>query len=152
MPRRKKIPRIAETLLIPPAVLFCAAGYGVPEEHVRRDAWRAHRRLDAALEYTSSEEEFLVYMRMAWMEEELQMICTLEGESKLPEKIVFTPAKAEMLARLFRHLSMPERVQLAMELVQSSEHHVVEEIAGDLGKFYEDCRARLDEYFIGRGR
>jgi hypothetical protein len=40
---------------------------------------------------------------------------------------------------------MIERVQLAMELVESSEHHAVEQVAGDLGRFYEFVANRLEE-------
>jgi transcriptional regulator with XRE-family HTH domain len=144
-PRPSTISGIAKALDITPAVLFLAAGYRVPKEHVHNDRAKAHKWLDDALDESVSEEEFLLYMLLVWVQEQSHMMGTLTKTSCLPEKINFTPGRVKLLASMLKQLSMIERVQLAMELVESSEHHAVEQVAGDLGRFYEFVADRLEE-------
>lgn len=87
-----------------------------------------------------------MYMRLVWEEEQLHMMATLSETSQLPEKVTFTAAKAELLDKLLKHLPIPDRVLLAIELVESAERHTVEEKAGYLARFYEEIGARLREY------
>jgi transcriptional regulator with XRE-family HTH domain len=142
-PLPSSIPGIADALAIPPAILFRLAGHEVPQEFVFRDRKYAHKRLDDALDDSSNEEEFLLYMMLVWEEEQLHLMATT---SQLPEKISFTAAKAELLDKLLKYLPIPERVLLAVELVESSERHTVEEKAGDLARFYEEIGAKLREH------
>jgi transcriptional regulator with XRE-family HTH domain len=144
-PRPSSILGIAKALDISTAILLRAAGYRVPDEHVHNDRTKAHKWLDDALDESVSEEEFLLYMLLVWVQEQLHMMGTLTETSRLPEKITFTPGRVKLLASMLKHLSMIERVQLAMELVESSEHHAVEQVAGDLGRFYEFVANRLEE-------
>jgi transcriptional regulator with XRE-family HTH domain len=144
-PRPSSIPGIAEALAIPPSILFLAAGYRVPKEYVLNDRTEAHKWLEDALDESVIEEEFLLYMWLVWVQEQSHLMGTLTEMSRLPEKITFTPARVKLLASMLKHLSMIERVQLAMELVESSEHHAVEQVAGDLTRFYGFVADRLEE-------
>jgi transcriptional regulator with XRE-family HTH domain len=147
-PLPSTIPKLADALGIPPAILFCAGGYGVPREYVVYDRKKAHQRLDIALAESTNLAQFLLYMRVVWEEEQLDMMATLGATGGLPEKINFAPAYAELLAKIIEQLSLSERVSLAEELVQSSSHELVGRVAGDLARFYEESRSRMREYSI----
>ena len=142
LPRPSTIPRLADALKIPPSILFRAAGYDVPKKYFLYDRKRAHERLDAAMEESKNKAEFLLHMEAAWEEWSLDMVCVEVG---LPDQIR-VQVTAGLVAYINEHLTKYERVQLAVELVQSSPDLVIDKVAGDLGDFYAQIRERLREY------
>lgn len=147
LPRRSSITRIAKFFDVPAAILFRAAGYEVPEEHFSYEREHAHGRLDTALDESSNKAEFLIYMEVAWEEYQLH---TLSVEVGLPERFRIQTAFPGLLAYIYDHLSIYERVQLAIALVQHAPHRALKRVVGDLEAFYEsfniEIEARMSEY------
>jgi transcriptional regulator with XRE-family HTH domain len=134
------IPKIAAALDIDPNILFKLAGYEVPEKYSFYDKKHARRRLDTALESSISKAEFFAYMEVVWEEYQAQLMKTL------PPKIGITPAYADLFSLILEHLSFGARLQLAMELVDSSSHKVAETMKVSYVDFYEMIGNKLEEY------
>src|SRR5215216_4518402 len=79
LPRRSSITRIAKFLKVPPAILFRAAGYEVPEEHYSYEREHAHGRLETAFDESSDKAEFLIHMEAAWEEYQLHTLSVEVG-------------------------------------------------------------------------
>lgn len=142
LPRPATILRIADKFGAQSSILLRAAGYDVPKEYFQYDSKRAHERLDIALRESKDKAEFLIHMEAAWEERELHTACVEVG---LPDQIR-VQFIAGLVAYINQRLTKYERVQLAVELVQSPNRHVVDKAAGDLGDFYAQVGERIREY------
>lgn len=142
LPRPATILRIADAFGLQPSILFRAGGHDVPQKYFQYDSKRAHERLDEALADSKDKAEFLIHMEVAWEERELHTACVEVG---LPKQIR-VQFIAGLVAYIKQRLTKYERVQLAVELVESSDRHVVDKAAGDLGDFYAQVGERIREY------
>lgn len=141
---------MAKALDVEPAILFVLAGHKVPEEHCLYDREYMHQKLDQALDLCHSRAEFLIYMDSLWKEcEEILMIAEL---GKLPRQVPYRPTYSELMANALEHLTIGERVQFALALVESPLHsvgHAVERAFKDMGvdqaHFYKMINDRLEE-------
>lgn len=141
LPRPSNIPRVADALKLSASILYRAAGYEVPKEYCTFDRKRAHERLDAVMGVSSNKAEFLTHMEAAWMDEWLHEACVWVG---LPDQIRLR-LMAGLVAYINERLSIHDRLHLAVELVQSAPSFEVGKVMGDLGDFYAEIRARLEE-------
>lgn len=142
LPRPATILRIADKFGEQSSILLRAAGYDVPKEYFQYDSKRAHERLEEALKESKDKAEFLTHMEAAWVERELHTACVEVG---LPDQIR-VQFIAGLVAYINQRLTKYERVQLAVELVQSSDRPVDNKAAGDLGDFYAQVGERIREY------
>lgn len=142
LPRPATVLRIADNFEIQSSILLRAAGHDVPKEYFQYDSKLAHELLDEALECSKDKAEFLIHMEAAWEERELHTACVEVG---LPDQIR-VQFIAGLVAYINQRLTKYERVQLAVELVQSSDRPVVDKAAGDLGDFYAQVGERIREY------
>lgn len=138
---------MAKALGVEPAILLVLAGHKVPGEHCLYDREHFHRMLDEALDQSLSRAEFAIHMDVLWREcEEVLMI---NGLGELPRKVVARQTYTELMDKALEHLTVSEKVQFAIGLVQSSPRNVVEDTFKDLGvdraRFYKMINDRLEE-------